>query len=109
MALLILFFNEWSIAVILLILIANFIVIFRYDIEKRKDFSVFSSVIIATVSPFISSDQTNLYKRSDVQRVMSVDVENDTNRKKLSAMVSMVTTPLILMSNITLLLLLNFE
>ena len=109
MALLILFFNEWSIAVIVLILIANFIVIFRYDIEKRKDFSVFSSVVIATVSPFISSDQTNLYKRSDVQRVMSVDVENDTNRKKLSAMVSMVTTPLILMSNITLLLLLNFE
>ena len=107
-ALLILYFNEWAAAILAVILMANFIVIIRYDKEKRKDFSVFSSAIIASVSPFISSDQTNLYARKDIQRVLPTDDESETHRKKLSALVSMVTTPLLLMGNITLLLLLEY-
>ena len=108
-AVLIIFFDEWSVAILILILASNFIVIIRYDREKRKDFSVITSAVIATVSPFISSDQTNLYCRIDKQRDLPKDAESETHRKKLSALVSMVTTPLLLMSNITLLLLLEFK
>ena len=105
----ILFFDEWSIIVVIIIVIMNFIVIFRCDKNKRKEFSVFSSAIIATVSPFISSEQTNLYKRSDLQRQRSKNKGSETHRKKLSAKVAMVTSPLILISDITLLLLLNCD
>ena len=108
-ALLILFFDEWSIIVLIITVALNFIVIIRCDKHKRKEFSVFSSAVIATVSPFISSEQTNLYKRSDLQRQISNNVKSETNRKKLSAKVAMVTSPLLLISDITLLLLLNSE
>ena len=108
-ALLVLFFDEWAVTILAFVLISNFIVIVRYDKEKRKNFSVFTSAVVATVSPFISSDQTNLYSRKDIKRDILDDIESKTHRKKLSALVSMVTTPLLLMSNIALLLLLEFN
>ena len=94
---------------LIIIVILNFIVIIRCDENKRKEFSVFSSAVIATVSPFISSEQTNLYKRSDLQRQRSNNKGSEKHRKKLSAKVAMVTSPLILISDITLLLLLNSD
>ena len=108
-SILVLFFDEWSVGVLLFIIVTNIVVILRYNEDKRKEFSVISSAIIATISPFVSSDQTNLYKRTDVDATSRLCFKSNIYRKKLSAKVTILTTTCLLMCNLTLLLLLSYS
>ena len=108
-ALAILFFNEWSLVLFIPILILNLIMILRYGPSKRKDFSVVTSFIIATVTPFISSDQTNLYQRMDIQTDSQRDITDNKHRRKLSARLSKMISPMLFISNIVLFVLLKYD
>ena len=107
-ALLILYFNEWSLMIFIPILIANLIMILRFDTEKRQDLSIVSSVIISTVTPFVTSDQTNLYQRTDSQ-IASEDTSSDNEyRRKLASNISMAVSPILFTGDLVLFLLLRF-
>ena len=106
LALLVLFFDEWSIGIVISLIIVNFFIIFRFDEDQRKNLSIFSSSIISTVSPFVSSDQANLYQRADMEVNHSISSTNKRYRKKLSANVTLITTLILIVCDVTLLLLL---
>ena len=108
LALLVLFFDEWSIGIVLLLVIINFFVIFRFEENKRKDISIFSSAIIATVTPFVSSDQANLYQRIDIDGDDDTTTDNKLYRKMLSSRLTLITTSILIVSDIVLLLLLMY-
>ena len=107
-ALAILFYNEWSLILFFPILLINLVLIIRYDESKRKELSVVTSVIIATITPFMSSDQTNLYQRKDVQTTSQIDETENKHRRKLAAKISMVISPMLWISNLILLVLLKY-
>ena len=107
-ALFILYFNEWSLMIFIPILIANLIMILRFDTDKRQDLSIVSSVIISTVTPFVTSDQTNLYQRCESQ-IASVETSSDnTHRRKLASNISMAICPMLFTGDLVLFLLLRF-
>ena len=108
-ALAILYFNEWSLVLFIPMLMINLVMILRYDETKRKDLSVVTSVIIATVAPFISSDQTNLYQRNDIQANSQLDGTGNKYRRKLAARLSMVISPMLFISNLVLFILLKYD
>ena len=109
LAMAIIYFGEWSVILLVVILIANFTVIVRYDRIKRKTFSASTSVMVSVVTPFVSSDQTNMYQRTDNDESTTSNDEDKENRRRLSAKVSFVTTLLIFLSNLTLFLLLVYD
>ena len=108
-ALLILYFNEWSLMIFIPIMVANLIMILRFDTDKRQDLSIVSSVIISTVTPFVASDQTNLYQRTESQ-IASVDTSSDnTYRRKLASNISMAISPMLFTGDLVLFFLLRFH
>ena len=58
-ALAVIYFKLWSIILFVSIAFVNVICILRYDVPKRADFSVVTSVVISMFTPFVSSDQTH--------------------------------------------------
>ena len=108
-ALIVLYFNEWSAIIFLSIFLINCIFIVRFDQAKRQDFSIVSSVLIASISPFMASDQANLYQRINRDRNYEVDDSENKNRRQLSAKISIATLPILLISNLVLYLLLAYH
>ena len=108
-ALLILYFNEWSTIILLPLLLVNLVLIMRYDETKREDISILSSVLIASISPFMASDQANLYQRTNSERNHEIDESENKNRRELSAKTSMATLPFLFLGNLSLYLLLIYK
>ena len=108
-ALCILYFNEWSTLMLITILIVNLVIVIRYDKQKRTEFSIVTSVLVASLTPFVSSDQTNIYQRNDIESSLTVHGMNNEYRRHLSAKTSFVVTPLLFLSNLVLLLLLKYD
>lgn len=105
-ALLGLYFHEWSLCIIPLLIVVNLIIIIRYDPAKRENFSIITSVLIVPISPVIASDQANLYQKPNKEgNLESVNKY----RRKLSAMISMATFLILFLSNIVLYLLLVYQ
>jgi hypothetical protein len=107
-ALAIMYFNEWSLILFILIVIINIILIARLDPQKRKDFSVVSSVVIATISPFVASDQANLYQRMDINTGKAQENSLNEDRRKLSAKTSLLISPLVIVCDVVLLVMLKY-
>ena len=107
-SLLVLFFDEWSIFIFSSIVLVNVIIIVRYDEVKRKEFSIISSAVISSVSPFVASDQTNLYQRRDLQGQHSSST-TAVHRKRLASRLTISTTTQLLASDLVLLLLLKYR
>ena len=105
----ILYFDEWVLIPVIVVLLANFVLVKRYDEKNRKAFSVATSVVIACLTPFVSSDEANIYQRNDLKTSESENKAGIIHRKQLSAKLSMMTTPLLLLIDITLYLLLKFD
>ena len=105
----ILYFDEWSISIIAPILILNFILILRYDRKKRKDFSITTSVLVSSIIPFVSSDQANLYQIKDAIPCYSFSELENKYRRKLSAKMSMASFPILLISDVILLMMLRYR
>ena len=66
LALAIMYYNEWSSLLFVLIILANWITIVRYTKDKRKEFSLVTSVLVTSISPFVLSDQANICQRNDI-------------------------------------------
>jgi hypothetical protein len=105
----ILFYNEWAVALLIPVLICNLLLIVRYEKVKRKQFSIVTSVVISTLSPFVTCDQANLYQRVDLERSFVDSDQSAKYRKQLSASLSMLTSPLFFVSDLVLLLLLKYN
>ena len=108
-ALAILFFNEWSLLLFVPIVVINLVIVMRFDEEKRKDLSVVTSVIIATISPFVLSDEANIYQIKDVNIDLVFNDTHNNYRRKLASRLSMVMSSMLLVSNLCLFLLLNYN
>lgn len=108
-ALLVIYFSEWCFAIFTPIFLLNLVLILRYDRLKRKDFSIGTTVLIATISPFIASDQTNLYQKVDTERQIEFDESENKYRRQLSAKISMASLFILFLSNLALYLLLEFD
>ena len=105
----VLYFDEWSILIIVPVLILNFILILRYDRKKRKEFSITTSVLVSSIIPFVSSDQANLYQVKDVTTCYNLDELDNKYRRKLSAKMSMASFPLLLISDMVLFVMLKYR
>ena len=106
-ALFIMYFNEWAAIPLISVLFIILVLIVRYD--ERKTFSVTTSVLIAFMTPFISSDQANVYQRTDLNTSESDNERNCCHRRKLSAKLSTITTLLLSLIDLILYLLLKFD
>ena len=108
-ALAILYFNEWSVFLFVPIIFMNLVIFLRFDEAKRKNLSVVTSVIIATISPFVSSDEANLYQTKDVSTTLTLDDSKNNYRRNLAAKLSMVISSMLFASNLILLVLLKYD
>ena len=109
-ALAILYFREWAISMVLILFVAYIIQFVRYDTHKRKGFSFVTTLAIALLAPFISSDQANIYQRKDIQNSLDNDkVMENKHRRILSSNLAMTTTCVLLLSNVALLLVLIYK
>ena len=108
-ALAILYFYEWSLFIFIPIWIINLIMIVRFDKDKRKGLSVTTSIIVATITPFVTSDQTNLYQRTDIETDSAQNREDNQYRRKLAANLSMVISPVLFAGDLILFLLLRYH
>ena len=106
-ALLIMYFNEWATIPLISVFFTVSVLIVRYD--ERETFSVTTSVLISCMTPFISSDQANVYERTDLNTSQSDNERNSRHRRKLSAKSSIITTLLLVLINLILYLLLKFD
>ena len=103
-ALLVLYFGiEWSSIIFLSLIIVSLILMRWYDQLKRQEISTFTSVLLAPISPFIASDQANLYQRTDLNET------SNKHRRELSVLISMATISILFLSNIILYLLLVYK
>ena len=93
----------------MLIILANWITIVRYTADKRKEFSLITSVLVTSMSPFVLSDQANVCQRKDNEHSRLDRYAGNRNRKHLSANTSMVVSGLLFLSNVTLLCQLKFN
>ena len=93
----------------MLIILANWITIVRYTADKRKEFSLITSVLVTSMSPFVLSDQANVCQRKDNEHSSLDRYAGNRNRKHLSANTSMVVSGLLFLSNVTLLCQLKFN
>ena len=109
LALAIMYYNEWSTMLFMLIILANWITIVRYTADKRKEFSLITSVLVTSMSPFVLSDQANVCQRKDNEHSRLDRYAGNRNRKHLSANTSMVVSGLLFLSNVTLLCQLKFN
>ena len=109
-ALQIMFFNYWSFLLFIVIFLTNFIIIFRYDDEKRRGISVSTSSFTAIFTPFVAYEETHWMDvpNADNNRMSKVRRHNK-NRRNLSASLSLRTLPLILLGDVVLLLLLMYH
>ena len=109
-ALAIVYFREWILAIIPILFIAYIIQIMRYDTHQRKDFSFVTTLAIAPLTPFISSDQANIYQRKDIQYSLDNDATiQNKHRRMLGSKLAMTTTFVLLLSNVALLLVLHYK
>ena len=107
MALAILYLDEWSLILFAFILITNLILILRFDPTKRSSFSVVSSVMVASVSPFVASDQAHLFQQTKISAERCM--EENKNRRKLASKTSMAVTIFCLVADIILFVLLKYN
>ena len=108
LALLVLFFDEWAIGIVLTLIMINVLIIFRFNEDNRKEISIFSSAIIATVTPFVVSDQANLYQRINIDANDDISTDNTIFRKRLSSRLTLVTTIILVVCDMVLLFVLMF-
>ena len=71
----------------------------RFDQDQRKDLSTVTSVIVATITPFVLSDQAHIYQRRDVNTDLSLNDSNNNHRRKLASRLSMVMSSMLFISN----------
>ena len=93
----------------MLIFFVNFICILRYDKPKRKDFSIVTSTIISIFTSFISSDQPHKFQLISKNYLRQNRIEQAMRKRKLSARMSLLTLPLILACDLSLLLNLKYN
>ena len=105
MALAILYFDEWSLILFVAILMTNVILISRFDKNKRKPFSMVTSTLISSVTPFVASDQAHLYQQTGISFTSSA--KENKPRRMLSAKISMAVTLLCLVTDVALAVLLK--
>ena len=105
----ILYFDEWVLIPVIVVLLTNLVLVKRYDEKNRKAFSVATSVVIACLTPFVSSDEANIYQRNDLKTSEPANETGTIHRKQLSAKLSMMTTPLLLLIDIALYILLKSD
>ena len=106
----IMYFREWALSMIPILYIAYIIQVMRYDPHQRKDFSLVTTLAIAPLTPFISSDQANIYQRKDMQQSLDDDeVMENKHRRMLGSKLAMTTTCVLLLSNAALLLVLHYK
>ena len=104
-ALAIMCFREWALSMIPILCIAYIIQVMRYDKHQRKDFSFVTTLCIAPLTPFISSDQANIYQKKDIQQYLDSDAAmGNEHRRILSSKLAMTTTFALLLNNVALLL-----
>ena len=92
-----------------MIILANWITIVRYTKHKRKDFSLVTSVLVTSISPFVLSDQANICQRNDIENSCIDRYSRNRHRKHLSTNTTMVVSGLLFLSNVTLLCQLKFN
>ena len=109
LALAIMYYNEWSSLLFVLIILANWITIVRYTKHKRKEFSLVTSVLVTSISPFVLSDQANICQRNDIENSCIDRYSRNRHRKHLSTNTTMVVSGLLFLSNVTLLCQLKFN
>ena len=103
--LLIIYFNEWSVMPILIIVLATIVVIIRFDKDKKTDVSMLTTVLISLFLP------TALAKRPEAkQRKANAHIrdKNAENRIILTRKISSVTAPLIILLDIALIVILRY-
>ena len=105
-ALAIMYYNEWSAILFLMILYVNYTFIMRHDILKRKEIHIATSVLIMMLTPLVSSDQAHRYQRTDNNSPVT---SNNRNRRNLSAKITMITLPIVFLSDLMLLLFLKYN
>jgi hypothetical protein len=109
-ALLILYFNEWSVILFFAILFINYTFMVRYDTIKKKEFHVLTSVVMMMLTPIVSSDQPHKFQTTDIQGSTIYKIQkNNKNRRNLSANISMITSFMVFISNLILLLTLKLD
>ena len=108
-ALAIMYFNEWSLFLFVPIIFINLVIFVRFDQDQRKDLSTVTSVIVATITPFVLSDQAHIYQRRDVNTDLSLNDSNNNHRRKLASRLSMVTVSMLSISNLCLFYLLKYN
>ena len=109
-ALSIMFFNFWDIILFVVLFVVNFICIFRYDAENRRGISVYTSSYTAIFTPFVAYEDTHWMDvaSSDNNRISQYK-KRVKNRRNLAASLSLKTLPLILLTDVLLLLLLLYS
>ena len=108
-ALAIMYFNEWSLFLFVPIIFINLVIFVRFDQDQRKDLSTVTSVIVATITPFLLSDQAHIYQRRDVNTDLSLNDSNNNHRRKLASRLSMVMSSMLSISNLCLFYLLKYN
>ena len=109
-ALLILYFNEWSVILFLVILFINYTLMVRYDTRKTKEFHVLTSVVMMMLTPIVSSDQPHKFQITDIKGSTIYKIQkNNKNRRNLSANISMITSVMVFVSNLIILLTLKLD
>ena len=109
-ALAILHFKHLSIALFLLLFLINCLTIVRHDEEEVKSFSLLTSSVTSIFCPFLADEETqwlNLPNEDDKKKNCE-EITRNRNRNELSAKIGLMTVPLILVSNLLLLLLLVY-
>ena len=81
----------------------------RYDRLKRQHFSVVTSVLVVSISAFITSDQTNVYQMKKRKKDVEFHETENKDRRKLSATISMANLPFFFLSNLILYFLLAYK
>ena len=108
-ALAIIYFKPWSVILFVTIAIINVTCIIQHDAHNRKMFSFVTSAMISMFAPFMSSEQPHRFQLVDNQEDESDIKERARKRRNLSSKMALWTIPAILICDLVLLCLLQYN
>ena len=101
----IIYFNEWSVLIVVIVMLATIVVIIRFDKDKKVDVSMLTTVLISVFMP------TAVAKRPEAKQRKSNANKRDKNAENriiLTRKISSITAPLIILFDILLLVILEY-
>ena len=101
------YFRQWSAILFIILAIVNIFIIYNYDENRRKNFSILTSALISMFTPVVSSEEPHLFQLTTRNYTQETVKQYTRDRRNLSSKLAIINWIIIFISNVALLVLLE--